>query len=342
MNGIGKSHTLLRLMLAIGGAILAWQQTLSTATAQTAGVPPAVTMEIVGPTVMDHPIRASVNFVLFNVRVLDTSGRTVNGLARDSFRIFENRIPQQLQYFSSEDAPISVGLILDVSGSMQKKIGNARLAVSQFLRTANPRDEFCLITFGDRPQMLSEFTNDRELLVSKVNQAMPHGDTALIDAIHVGLQEMMTKATYDRRVLLVISDGGDNHSRYTVRDIQRETKEEEVQIFSIGIFSAGMNGGDLLNNIICSTCESEREGRSFLTSLSQTAGGRFIASKGSEELPNIVDDLGRIMHSVYVLGYTSSNHTHDGKWRQTEVRVTSEDHRKYRVLNRAGYYAPSE
>src|SRR5207244_9209890 len=182
------------------------------------------------------PIKKDVDLVLVNVTVTDPMNRLVTGLEKDNFNIFDGDKVQPIRHFSSEDAPISLGVIFDMSGSMSDKIEKAREAVVEFFKTANPQDEFFMVTFSDRPQLVADFTKSVEDVQGKLVFTVPQGRTALLDAIYMGLSKMKD-AHNSKKALLVISDGGDNHSRYTENEIKSTVKEADVQIYAIGIFT---------------------------------------------------------------------------------------------------------
>src|SRR5260370_40299938 len=180
-------------------------------------------------------VHIDVNLALVNVTVTDPYDRVVTGLEPDNFRVFENNVEQEIQYFSSEDVPISIGVIFDLSGSMANKIGKAKEATLQFFKTANPQDEFFLVSFNERAEVTSTFTSSAEDLQSRILSASAKGRTALLDAIYLGLSEIRT-ARNAKRALLIISDGGDNNSRYNERDIKKLVRESDTQLYSVGVF----------------------------------------------------------------------------------------------------------
>src|SRR5207248_11600250 len=195
---------------------------------------------IVDPTLKTHtkPLKVDVNLVLVNVTITDPMNRIVTGLEKENFRIFEGSNEQQIKHFSSEDAPISLGVIFDMSGSMSDKIEKSREAVVEFFKTANPQDEFFMITFSDKPELLQDFTNSVEDIQDKLIYTIPKGRTALLDAIYLGLDKMRD-AHNPKKALLIISDGGDNRSRYTPSELKSVVREADVQIYGIGIFDQG-------------------------------------------------------------------------------------------------------
>ena len=167
---------------------------------------------------------------LVNVTVTDPIGRLVTGLDRENFRVFENGAEQEIVKFTSEDAPVSIGVIFDMSGSMTDKIHKSRLAAVQFFRTANPQDEFFLVDFNDRAQLVSQFTASVDELQNRLMYTAAHGLTALFDGVYLGLSQMKG-AHNTKKALLIISDGGDNHSRYSETDVRKFVQEADVQIY---------------------------------------------------------------------------------------------------------------
>jgi len=220
--------------LLFGTAIFDLQR--SAASAQSL-VPADVKHDTLGqPIKQDQVVHIDVNLALVNVTVTDPYNRIVTGLEPDNFRVFEDNIEQEVVNFSSEDVPISIGVILDLSGSMANKLGKAKEAAFQFFKTANPEDEFFLVGFNERAQLLSPFTNNVEDLQSRMLSASAKGKTALLDAIYLGLSQM-GGAHSGKRALLIISDGGDNSSRYSEKDIKRLVREADTQLYSVGILT---------------------------------------------------------------------------------------------------------
>jgi Ca-activated chloride channel homolog len=223
-----------------------------------------------------------VDLALVNVTVTDPYGRLVTGLERENFRVFENNIEQEIQYFSSEDVPISIGVIFDISGSMINKVGKAKEAASQFFKTANSQDEFFLVGFNEHAELISTFTNSVEDLQGRLFSVSAKGRTALLDAIYLGLSEMRT-ARNAKRALLIISDGGDNHSRYNESDIKRLVREAGTQLYSGGIFEP-------LN--YRSRTPEELNGPSLLSEVTELTGGRAFEVENVNELPDIAAKIG--------------------------------------------------
>src|SRR5271155_5331985 len=276
-----------------------------------------------------QPIRTETQITLVGASVTDPLGRLVTGLQQENFRIFEDGVEQEIVRFSSEDVPISIGVIFDMSGSMADKIEKSRLAAGQFFRTANPQDEFLLINFNDRAQLTSPFTASVEDLQSRLMFTAARGQTAMLDGIYLGLSEMKG-AHNTKKALLIISDGGDNHSRYTETDIRKYAREADVQIYAIGLYDVG--GGP--------TTE-EKLGPSLLAELTEMTGGRTFGVNSIGDMPDIASKISMELRNQYVVGYRPGNHTHDGKWRKVKIKLRPpKGLPPLTVYARTGYYAP--
>ena len=277
-------------------------------------------------------LHMDVDLALINVTVTDPYNRLVTGLDPDNFRVYEDNIEQEVVTFSSEDVPISIGVIFDFSGSMANKIGKAREAALQFFKTANPQDEFFLVSFNERAELTSAFTNSIEDLQSRMMMTAPKGRTALLDAIYLGLSQMKG-ARNGKRALLILSDGGDNHSRYNESDIKRLVKEADTQLYSIGIF-------DPLG--YRNRTPEELNGPSLLGEVTELTGGRVFAVENLNELPDIASKIGMELRNQYVLGYRPSNKTHDARWRKIKIKLRApKGLPPLNVYSKTGYYAPS-
>jgi Ca-activated chloride channel homolog len=275
-------------------------------------------------------IRTDANLVLVPVSVTDPMQRIVTGLHKDNFEVFEGKTPQTIQHFSSEDVPVSLGIILDVSGSMADKIGRVKDAVNQFCDIANPQDEFFLISFADEPRLAGDFTTNPEDIRKDLLFVEPKGRTSLLDAIYMGLREMK-RARYGKKALLIISDGGDNHSRYGEREVKALARESDVMIYSMGIFDRYV-----------ATLE-EQLGPMLLSEIAEPTGGRAFTIDTPNALASVARHIGEELRTQYVLAYRPQNTRHDGKWRKIRVRLRLP--RKLAFLQahaRTGYYAALE
>ncbi len=281
----------------------------------------------------NNSIRVESNEVHIPVTVTDPLNRFVTGLEKDHFRVFEDKIEQKVTYFSSEDAPITIGLVFDTSGSMGNKLLKSRQAVVQLMKTANPEDEFLLVQFSDRPELTVGLTHDVENIQNRLTFVQSKGRTALLDGVYLALNEMK-KAHNPRKALVVISDGGDNSSRYTESEIKNLVREADVQIYAIGIFEPMVSRGR--------TAE-ELSGPSLLNEIAEQTGGRDFPVENVNELPDIAARIGIELHNQYVLGYAPSNPEKDGKYRHIQVKlVQPKGLPPLRAYWRLGYYAPTQ
>jgi len=277
-------------------------------------------------------LKMDVDIALVNVTVTDPYNRLVTGLEQENFRVFEDNVEQEVVTFSSEDVPISIGVVFDFSGSMANKVGKAREAAVQFFKTANPSDEFFLVSFNERAELTSAFTNSVEDLQSSLMLTSAKGRTALLDAIYLGLSQMRG-ARNAKRALLILSDGGDNHSRYNESDIKRLVKEADTQLYAIGIF-------DPLG--YRNRTPEELNGPSLLSEITEMTGGRVFSVEKLEDLPDIASKIGMELRNQYVLGYHPSNKAHDARWRKIKIRLRApKGLPPLNVYAKTGYYAPS-
>jgi len=236
-------------------------------------------------------------------------------------------------HFAVEDAPLSIGLIFDISGSMGNKLDKSRLAVAQFFKAANPEDEFLLIVFNDRPQLVTGFTTSLEEIQNKLTFTQPKGRTALLDAIYTGLDQAR-KGKNARKALLIISDGGDNSSRYTESEIKNRVREADVQIYAIGILEPIGSRGRTLE---------ELAGPGLLQQISDQTGGRAFAVESPGELPDVAAKIGAQLRNQYVLGYTPVNRDRNGKYRKVQVKlIQPHGMPQLKAAWRQGYYAPAQ
>jgi len=283
------------------------------------------------PIPRGRSIHVDVDLALVNVTVTDPYSRIVTGLEADNFRVFEDNIEQEVVNFSSEDVPISIGVILDLSGSMANKLGKAKEAALQFFKTANPEDEFFLVGFNERAQVLSPFTSNVEDLEGRMLTASAKGKTALLDAIYLGLSKMRA-AQNGKRALLIISDGGDNNSRYNEKDIKQLVREADTQLYSIGIFEP---------IAYRSRTPEELNGPSLLNEMTELTGGRAFTIENLNDLPDIAAKIGMELRNQYILGYRPSNKAHDARWRKIKVKLrTPKGLPPLTAYSKTGYYAP--
>jgi Ca-activated chloride channel homolog len=273
-------------------------------------------------------IRADVGVVLVSAIVTDRKGVTVSGLTQDKFTILEDKVPQPILSFSREEAPCSVGVILDLSGSMRDKLPAATAAVRAFLKTANPEDESFLMAVGSRPESLLSFTDDVGTIQNSLRTARAVGSTALIDTVYLGLNRMRS-ARNARRALLIVSDGMDNNSRYSKAELLRTVQEQDVQIYTVGIAErpAGKKAIQLTE---------EARGLALLGDLADLSGGMSFTVVNSDGMLPAASKIGQAVREQYVVGYRQSDRDDSGKWHVIQLKINSP---RLKVYARKGYYS---
>ncbi len=276
-------------------------------------------------------IHVDVNLVLVPMTVTtDQTNRLVTGLEAPNFEVFDNNVGQVIKSFSTEDAPVTVGIVFDLSGSMQSKFLRARKALSEFLRTSNPADEFFVVGFNDKPAVIVDYTSDIEDVEARMVMLRPENRTALIDAVYLGVNKLK-EAKYDRKALLIVSDGGDNRSRYTEGELRRVVRESNVQIYSIGIYDA------------YAPTEEEQLGPALLKDIAETTGGRMFPVSDVSDMADIATRISAELRNEYVIGYRPSEVKKDGNWRKLKVRLVPPPGLPAMTVHyRQGYYAASQ
>lgn len=284
------------------------------------------------PSASPEPSRANLRvdsqLVLVPVTVHDKLNRPVSGLEKENFRVYEDKVEQPILQFAMDDEPVAVGLIFDTSGSMQYKIGRSRQAAAEFFRVANPEDEFFLVEFGDSPHLRVPLTGNAGEIETQLAFSVAKGSTALLDAIYMGLHEIK-KSKKNKKALLVISDGGDNHSRFSTSEVRSLVRESDVLIYSIGVF--GTFG-----------TPEEVNGPGMLARISEETGGRMFEADVNE-LPDIARKIGIELRNRYILGYSPKEQPRDGKYHRILVKVIPpRGLPQLRANWRLGYNAPVE
>jgi len=278
------------------------------------------------------PFRANVELVIVPVTVTDALNRPILDLPKVNFTLYEGDVEQQIRYFSCEDAPISVALVLDYSASMKNKIDYERQAVQEFFTYANPQDEYFIITVSSKPKLIASSTQSIGTIEERLTSTKPEGATALYDAVYLGISKVRT-GRYQRRALVVISDGGDNRSRYSLKETKNVIEEANVLTYGIGIF-------DDMPLPLLKTIE-ERLGRKSMSEITDASGGRTIPADDRRKIPEIAAMISRELRNQYMLGYQPSNPVHDGKWRRIRVRLGASATPRH-LHFREGYVAPEQ
>jgi Ca-activated chloride channel homolog len=274
------------------------------------------------------PFREDSELILVPATVTDPMDRLVTGLDKDNFAIYQDKVKENVQALWSDDTPVSVGIIFDISGSMNDKVLQARQSVSEFLKTANPQDEFFLVTFSDRPQLTAGFSRKIENVENRLVMTQPKGSTALLGAVYLALSTM-ENAHNKRKALLIISDGGDNHSRYTEKEVKAMVQEADVQIFAIGLFDAVV------------TTPEERLGPELLSQITRVTGGESFTVSNLNDLPDVATKISMALRNEYILAYKPIIKPHDGRWHKIKVKLLPpKGLPELHVSAKRGFYAP--
>ena len=291
-------------------------------------ITPLVTAPANGASGHEAAFRVNASLVLVPVTITDGMNRVVTGLEQGNFEVLENKQRQEIKHFSNVDEPVSLGIIFDISTSMKDKVEWAREAVKKLLETANPQDEFFLISFADQPQLVVDFTNDIDKVQGQLLYLVPKGRTSLLDAVYLGINKMRD-ARYARRALMIISDGGDNRSRYTERELKSLVKEADVLIYAAGIYDRNF------------PTQEERLGPELLNEISTLTGAQCFVVDNPNQLPSIAKAVGVQLRNQYVLGYRPDKNT-EGKsiWRKIVVRLKLPKGAPHLgVFAKSGYYS---
>jgi len=275
------------------------------------------------------PITVKTDLVTLTLTVTDLYGRYVSGLTKNAFTVFDNNQEQEISFFSDADAPASIGILFDVSDSMSgEKIAKARKALERFINTSHPSDEYFLIAFNSRAQLLLDRTRDGEAVLQKLTLVQPKNNTALYDACYLGI-ERVTRGTRQKKAMLIISDGQDNASRYNFGEVRRLMKESDVTVYAVGIMDRGDAGS-----------MTGMQGQAFLDELTSVTGGKAFYPSTDVEMDEIFERIALELRHQYAIGFTPKDFTPDGKWHKTKVKVKPpRGLSRLTVRTREGYYA---
>jgi Ca-activated chloride channel family protein len=275
------------------------------------------------------PINIKTDLVTLTLTVTDIYGRYVSGLTKDAFTIFDNNEEQEITFFSDADAPVSLGILFDVSDSMSgEKIGKARKALERFINTSHPSDEYFLIAFNNRAQLLLDRTRDGEAVLRKLTLVDPRNNTALYDAVYLGI-EKVTRGAHQKKAILIISDGQDNSSRYNFGEVRRLLKESDVVVYAVGI----LDGSD-------SSSMNGMQGQAFLDELTSVTGGKAFYPQTNVEMDEIFERIALELRHQYSIGYTPKDFKPDGKYHKVKVKVKPpRGLPRLTIRSREGYFA---
>jgi Ca-activated chloride channel family protein len=258
--------------------------------------------------------------------VVDRRGAFVNGLGSDAFTLTENGVRQQIRSFSQQDVPVSMGIVLDLSGSMQRVLGTAKESLRALMKDSNPADEAFLNAVSTRPRAYSGFTQDFDEILQKVAFENARGNTALIDTIYASLQQLRS-GVHARKALLVISDGMDNDSRYSREELLRLAVEADAQIYTIAVGAAPQTAKPI-------ELMEEKKGILLLEELAAKTGGISFSVHRQNDIAEATASIGQALRNQYAIGYVPGGNGHAGLWRRIKVQVAGAGMRAYA---RAGY-----
>ncbi len=287
-------------------------------------------------TILDRRPNLRIDTTLVPIPVVVTmaaNGRVLTGLEKKNFKIYEDKVEQEIVNFSTDEAPLSLGVVFDASGSMGGKLQRSREAVAQFMKSANPEDEFFLVQFNDRPELSLPFTSDSAQIQNRLTFLQSKGSTALLDGVYMAMNEMK-RAHNGRKAVLIISDGGDNASRYSESEVKNFVREADVQIYAIGIYEPAEARG---------RTPEEMSGPGLLADIADSTGGRHYAVDNLADLPDVAAKIGYELRNQYVIAYRPKNAVRDGKYRKVEVKLVNVSKLPpLRARSREGYYAPTQ
>ncbi|MCS6806557.1 MAG: VWA domain-containing protein [Acidobacteriota bacterium] len=332
--------SLLDFIIAIGLCVsLTGTHQIGWANAQPQQNPKPATSPQQEPT---DTIKLLSELVTLDVSVLDSQNRFVTGLTQTDFILFEDNVKQQVAFFSQEEVPTSIGLVVDTSRSMAPKLNNVIAAALRLIRESHPEDEFFLVEFKAQAELVQDFTKKIEDIEEALGDLVAHGQTALLDAIYLSVQHAQKQAKHRRKAIVLISDGEERDSYYTESQVLEALRASDVQVYVIG-FTAGI-GADQYN-IFKGTgkrkiSRQEKRARRYLEHIAQATGGRVFYPESLSELDGIAQSIARELRAQYVIGYYPTNAERDGKWRTVRVELKpSEKTHKASVRTRSGYYA---
>ncbi len=284
------------------------------------------------PIIVDDEKKSLVfntDLVTLNVTITDIYGRFVSGLKKNAFTVFDDDAQQEVEFFSDADSPASIGIVFDVSGSMSgDKIIRAREALGKFIQTSHPMDEYFLIAFNKRAQLLLDRTRNGEAVLDKLTMVQPKENTALYDAVYLGT-ERVTRGAHPKRAIILISDGQDNNSRYTFRDVRKLLKETDVTVYAIGILGGGDQGSQM-----------GAMGQAYLDEITSVTGGKSFYPTTHVEMDEIFERIALELRHQYSIGFRPSNFQNDGKWHKLKIKVKApRGMPRLFVRSREGYYS---
>lgn len=277
-------------------------------------------------------IKISTELVQLDVKVTDHNGRPVSGLTKSDFVVYEDKVSQVIESISAEEAPVSMGLVIDTSGSMRPKLRTVSEAARDLIRQMRRDDETFLVQFKTEADLIQEFTSNRRELEDALGDLYASGGTALLDAIISTADHAHEKGRRRRKALVVITDGLDKNSSMKEKEVIEAMKEDEVQVYLVGFLDEEGSGGFFSGS-------PAKKAKQLLTRLAEDSGGRAFFPTDVSEMPAIAAQIAKELRAQYVISYYPSNIKHDGSFRSVRVAVTN---RKLIAQTRQGYYAPDD
>ncbi len=281
-----------------------------------------------------YTIGVSVDLVVMHTSVYDKNGRFVGGLKKDSFKLYEDGVEQKISSFSQEDVPVSMGILLDLSGSMRNKIDQVNRAALAFIRASNPQDQVFLIGFNDQVELMQDYTSDIDEVSDALDNIMVTGGTALYDAIYLGVQKAHT-GIKPKKAIVVITDGEDRDSYYKLDELVAKVQESDVQVFCVGFLNPVPDKG-LFGHWSKSVPEKARDA---LQRISEETGGKAFFPQKLAEINNIVSEIAYDLRNQYSIGYVSTNTAHDGSYRRVKIVLDATSAANNHLRYRRGYTA---
>ncbi len=275
----------------------------------------------------DTVFRAETRLVVLHASVVDRNGKLVTTLPQKAFKVYENGVEQQLKIFRREDVPVSLGLVIDNSGSMKPRREQVEAAALNLVKASNPEDQVFIVNFNDEAYLDAPFTHSMEKLEEGVSRIDSRGGTAMRDAISMSIDYMKEEGKLDKKVILAVTDGDDNASSVTLEELVRKAQQSEVLIYTIGLLNEEDRG-------------AARRAERALKTISEASGGLAYFPKELTDVNQLALDVAHEIRNQYILGYTPSNTAMDGSYRQ--IRVTVDGPNRPVARTRTGYYATAE
>jgi VWFA-related protein len=274
----------------------------------------------------DYRLRVETDLVVLHATITDNASRPVLDLSQESFQVFEDKVEQQIKLFKREDIPVSVGILVDNSGSMRDKRRGVNAAALKFVQSSNPLDEVFIVNFNDDAFLDADFTDSIPLLEEGLEKIDARGGTALYDAIDMSLLHMAERATLDKKVLIAITDGEDNASRINLERVVQAVERADVMVYTVGLLS-GEDG------------RSDRRAKRALEEISKASGGTAFFPTNPDDVLSVATAIANDIRNQYVIAYTPTNMKKDGSFRRVEIKVDAPRRGKLNVRTRTGYYA---